>query len=256
MALLPLRFLVIVVFMELASTQQMVGPWWAEIVFLTMVVLALALSKTRIGWPLKWAETFYHELSHGIACALTAGKVVRIELEFDGSGQCTTRGGWRIPTLLAGYVGAALWGAALYMGGWLLGEQGATMWLKLELAVLGVVFLFWARDWRTWVILMVIALVYLLAVMRVSSVYLPIFLQFAGIYVMLNAIRAPLHLIDGRHVGDGAALADILWLPEGFWIALWFGFALVMLGLCMVLTLPQIHDFAAPLILTYTGVGL
>jgi hypothetical protein len=241
--------------MEFLET-HVVGPWWAELMFLTMVLLALAMSKSRVGWPLKWAETFYHELSHGIMCALTMGRVVRIELEFNGAGQCTTRGGWRVPTLLAGYAGASLWGAALYMGGWLLGDQGVTMWLKLELAVLGVVFLFWARDWRTWVILLTIAAVYLMAVLKFSSVYLPIFLQFAGIYVMLNAVRAPLFLIDGQHVGDGAALADILWLPEGVWIALWLVFALMLLGLCMVLTLPQIHDLLAPVILTYTGLSL
>lgn len=232
---------------------QVMTVWWSEVVFAAMVLLALAMSKGRLGWPLKWAETFYHELSHGIACALTGGKVVRIELEFSGAGKCTTRGGWRVPVLLAGYVGAALWGGALYMGGWLLGDQGVTTWLKLELAVLAIVFLFWARDWRTWVILLVIAGVYGLAITKVSSFYLPTFLQFAGIYILLNAIRAPLFLIDGQHAGDGAALADILILPEGVWIALWFAFALLVMGICMVLTLPQVHDFAAPWILHFTG---
>lgn len=227
--------------------------WWAEAVFGAMIVVALALSKSRLGWPLKWAETFYHELSHGIVCALTGGKVVRIELEFNGAGQCTTRGGWRVPTLLAGYAGATIWGGILYMGGWLLGDSGVTLWLKLELGVLAVVFLLWARDWRTWVILLMIGGAYGLAITKVSQVYLPLFLQFAGIYIQLNAVRAPLHLIDGQHKGDGAALADILWLPEGVWITLWFMFALLVLGLCMVLTLPQMHDFAAPWIGYWTG---
>lgn len=230
--------------------------WWPEIVFGTMLVLALALSKSRIGWPLKWAETFYHELSHGIVCALTGGKVVRIELRYDGSGQCSTRGGWRVPTLLAGYAGATLWGGVLYMGGWMLGDSGITLWLKLELGVLAVVFLLWARDLKTCVILLFIAATYGLAVMKVSSVYLPIFLQFAGIYIQLNAIRAPLFLIDGKHVGDGAALADIVWIPEGFWIALWFIFALAMLGFCMVLTLPHVHEWATPLIEHWMGYRL
>lgn len=229
------------------------GAWWPEVVFGAMVLLSLALSTSRLGWPLKWAETFYHELSHGIICALTGGKIAQIEIKFNGAGQCKTRGGWRVPTLLAGYAGATLWGGALYMGGWLLGDSGATLWLKLELGVLAVVFLLWARDWRTWVILLFIAGTYLLAITKFSHVYLPLFLQFAGIYIQLNAVRAPLFLIDGQHLGDGAALADILWLPEGVWIALWFVFALAVLGLCMVLTLPEIHAWGAPIIAQWTG---
>lgn len=225
------------------------GSWWAEVVFGVMLGLALALSKSRIGWPLKWAETFYHELSHGIACILTGGKIVRIDLRFDGSGLCTTRGGWSVPILLAGYAGAALWGGALYMGGWMLGEQGVTLWLKIELAVLVVVFVLWARDWRTWLILLMIGGIYGLAMTKVSSFYLPVFLQFAGLYVLLNAIRAPLFLIDGQHVGDGAALADIFRVvPEGFWILLWLVFALGVLLAVMIMTLPQVYRLFEPLL--------
>lgn len=235
---------------------QIGGPWWAEALFGMMVLAGLVLSKSFLGWPLKWAETFYHEISHGIICVLTGGRIHQIELEFNGAGCCRTKGGWRVPTLLAGYLGASLWGAALYMGGWLLGDSGVTMWLKLELGVLGVVFLLWARDWRTWVILLFIAGAYGLAITKVSHVYLPLFLQFAGIYIMLNAVRAPLFLIDGQHVGDGADLANILYIPEGIWILLWLVFALMMMGLCMVLTLPQIHDFSAPYIQAWLGVSL
>ncbi|RYG59956.1 MAG: M50 family peptidase [Alphaproteobacteria bacterium] len=242
--------------MDVAAAGSWDGAWWAEIVFAFMICLALAMSKSRAGWPLKWAETFYHELSHGIACVLTGGKIVQINLRFDGSGLCTTRGGWRVPVLLAGYAGAALWGGMLYMGGWVLGEHGVTLWLKLELAVLAVVFLFWARDWRTWVILLIISGIYVLAITKISSFYLPLFLQFAGLYVLLNAIRAPLFLIDGQHVGDGAALADIFYvIPEGVWIAVWFVFALVVMGTIMVLTLPQIYMLAEPL-LALVGITL
>jgi hypothetical protein len=218
----------------------------ADVVFGGMVVLALLLSKSPFGWPLKWAETFYHELSHGIVCLLTWGRVKKIELEFNGAGCCTTSGGWRVPTLLAGYTGAALWGGMLYMGGWLLGAHGATLWLKIELAVIAFVFVVWARDWRTWLILMAIGGTYAWAIWGPESRWLPYFLQFVGVYVMLNAIRAPLFLIDGQHVGDGAALADIFRiLPEGVWIALWWAFALAVMLACMVMTLPHFATLAA-----------
>lgn len=233
---------------------QLGGAWWAEAMFAAMVGLALLMSKSRLGWPLKWAETFYHELSHGVVCMLTLGRIARIELKFDGSGCCYTRGGWRIPTLLAGYMGASLWGGALYVGGWMLGQSGATTWIKIELAILAVVFVFWVRDWRTLVIMLCIAATYGLALFKISEVLVPLFLQFAGIYVQLNAVRAPLHLIDGQHVGDGAALADIFKvIPEGVWIVWWLVFALGVLGLCMVETLPMVHRYVAPWLEGWTG---
>lgn len=224
-----------------------------EVVFATMVAVALALSKSRLGWPLKWAETFYHEFSHGMVCVLTGGKIQKIELKFNGAGCCTTRGGWRIPILLAGYMGASLWGGALYMIGWLLSGPGGVAWVRVELAILAVVFLFWVRDWRTVVIMLILAGIYASAMLMPDSKWLPLLLQFMGIYVMLNAIRAPLFLIDGQHVGDGAALADIFKiLPEGFWIVLWWVFALLVMFTCMILTLPDFARWMRP-VLAWAG---
>lgn len=206
--------------------------------FAGMLVAALSLSKSRLGWPLKWAETFYHEFSHGMMCWLTGGRVDHLVLRFDGSGTCYTRGGWSVPILLAGYLGAAVWGGVIYMSGWFLGESGATGYVKFELGVMIFAFVVLARDLRTWLILAIIGGIYALAIGMEDTRYLPVVLQFIGLYVMLNAVRSPLFLIDGAHVGDGAMLADRLFLPEGVWIALWFGFALAVMGLCMVLTLP------------------
>jgi hypothetical protein len=215
--------------------------WLAETIFGIMFGAALLLGETPLGRPLKWAETFYHEMSHGLICLLTGGRIRKLEIEWNGAGCCTTVGGWRVPTLLAGYLGASLWGGVLYIVGWLLGTHGATLWLKVEVAVLAFVTLFWVRNFTTLIIMLFIGGTYGLAIAMPETQWLPFILQFIGIYVMLNAIRAPLYLIDGRHVGDGAMLADIFHiLPEGFWIFLWFTFALFMLGVCMVMTLPHL----------------
>lgn len=206
--------------------------------FIVMVVAALLLSKSRLGWPLKWAETFYHEMSHGVVCLLTGGRVTRLELNFDGSGCSYTKGGWRVPTLMAGYMGASIWGGIIYMSGWWLGDSGATAYLKFELAVQVIAFVLWGRDLTTWIILAIIGAVYALAIGIPDTRWIPLVLQFIGIYVMFNAIRAPLFLIDGEHVGDGADLADILFIPEWVWILFWWLFALAVLLFCMSLTLP------------------
>ncbi|MCP5405092.1 MAG: M50 family metallopeptidase [Pseudomonadaceae bacterium] len=214
--------------------------WW----FLTLTVSALVLGETPLKRPFRWMETYYHELSHGLACLLTGGKVVRIQLNLDGSGVCTTRGGSRILILLAGYTGAALWGSALYLAGWHIGAGGSHTWLQAELALLAVTTILWVRNLTTLLIIATIAAVYGLALYYGPVGYLPYLLQFSGVYVLMNAIRAPLHLIDGQHVGDGAALADIFKiLPEGVWILLWFAFALACLAACALLTLPGLAEW-------------
>jgi hypothetical protein len=52
-------------------------------------------------------------------------------------------------------------------------------------------------------------------------------LKFIGIFVLLDAIKAPLHLIDGRHYGDGARLADLTGIPELIWVLVWLVLGLI-----------------------------
>ncbi|PIZ31600.1 MAG: hypothetical protein COY40_01730 [Alphaproteobacteria bacterium CG_4_10_14_0_8_um_filter_53_9] len=211
------------------------------VTFFGMIVGALILGATPLGKPLKWAETFYHEFSHGMACLFTLGRPVRLQIQFNGAGTCWTRGGSRIIILLMGYMGASVWGAALYLIGWMLANVGhgdPTLWLRLEIILMLITVVWLVRDLKTLFILSTLIALYAATLYLPSVTPLPYILQFLGIYVQLNAIRAPLHLVDGRHVGDGAALADILWIPEGVWILFWFAFALAMLALCALLTLP------------------
>ncbi len=200
-----------------------------------LIVAALVLGQSRVSAPLKWAETLYHEISHGLVAILTGGKVVKLNLNWNGSGSCTTQGGWRFPILLAGYAGASAWGAGLFLIGYNLGSIGTAFWLKVELAVIVFTLIFWARNLSTMLILLIIGAVYTAALVLPSAYGLPYVLQFMGIFVMLNAIRAPLYLIDGQHVGDGAELQTITRIvPEIVWVLLWFAFALAALAYCVL----------------------
>jgi hypothetical protein len=67
--------------------------------------------------PVKLFVVFLHELSHGLAAALSGGSIERIELSADQGGVCFTRGGWRFLVLSAGYLGSLGWGAALLLLG-------------------------------------------------------------------------------------------------------------------------------------------
>lgn len=211
----------------------------AYALFFGMVCAALILGQTPFGRPLKWAETFYHELSHGLAAILTFGRMSRLELKWNGAGACWTRGGSRFVVLLAGYAGASAWGLLLFVAGYSLGANGVGIWLKLELALMALVLVFCVRDLQTLAIMAIMASVYAAALFLPWVTALPQLLQFIGIYVMLNAIRAPLALIDGKHVGDGAALADkFKIIPEIVWVLLWFAFAVFCLILAAELVLP------------------
>ncbi len=54
---------------------------------------------------------FLHEISHGLAAAVTGGRIVAIGLTFDEGGVCITDGGSRFLILNAGYLGSLFWGA-------------------------------------------------------------------------------------------------------------------------------------------------
>ena len=69
---------------------------------------------------------------------------------------------------------------------------------------------------------MIIMSVVLISVVKLKNSVIDQFLmKFIGIYVLLDAVRAPLHLLDGRSIGDGAELAEITFIPEIVWVIFW-----------------------------------
>ena len=56
---------------------------------------------------------------------------------------------------------------------------------------------------------------------KISMEFDQFLMKFIGIYVLLDAVRAPLHLLDGRSIGDGADLAEITFIPEIVWVIFW-----------------------------------
>ena len=44
--------------------------------------------------------------------------------------------------------------------------------------------------------------------------------------MLINSLMSPLYLLDGQARGDGAALADLTFIPEVIWVAIWFSVAL------------------------------
>ncbi len=171
--------------------------------------------------PFSWVMTYFHEISHGIGSLITGGSVVKIQLHLMGSGICYTIGGIRFVVLQAGYVGAVVWGILIYRMADGMRKKGVNL-IAVFLAVLvAVTTILYGRDVITWSILLVLFGLFVSIVKLHEPSFVKLSLKFIGVYVLLDAIRAPLQLIDGRHYGDGAKLSDLTMIPEFFWVVLW-----------------------------------
>lgn len=187
------------------------------IFFLAFILLEIPI----ISIPLKWFESYFHEISHGLAAIISGGQIVKIQLFPNGAGLCTTRGGSTFLISFFGYAGAALWGMLIY---WLASMHRRVA--QIVSSVIGLLLIisliFWIRDLLSFAIMAVLLLVILLKFKLQNLVYFTFILQLIGATVLLNSIKSPWYLLDGRSLGDGAALANLTMIPEIIWIGLWF----------------------------------
>ncbi len=192
--------------------------------FIVYIIGAIILSRLPyVSVPFNWLETYFHEISHGLAALATGGHVERIELYLSGGGKCFTVGGHYGVIAFAGYAGAILWGAAIYLGARASGAS--SRWLAFAITGLMVISgVLWARDLSTILILIILAGILYVSFRYVLGGVFPRIMEFTGIYVLISAVHSPLNLIDGRHRGDGATLSDLTYLPEFIWIAIWIVF--------------------------------
>jgi hypothetical protein len=190
--------------------------------FMMLVGIALLLSYIPfVNIPFTWIMTYFHEISHGIGALVTGGSVERIRLHLMGSGVCYTSGGIRFVVLQAGYMGAVLWGILIYEMADATRHKHTNILAILLAGLIAVSALLYGRDIITWVILIIVFGLFVSIIKLQERYLMNLSLKFIGIYVLLDAVRAPLHLIDGRHYGDGAKLSDLTGIPEIFWVLLW-----------------------------------
>ncbi|GIU03731.1 membrane zinc metalloprotease [Shewanella morhuae] len=188
---------------------------------LFMIELVFALLITRIPYlsvPFKWLESYFHELSHGIATILSSGIVSHIQLFPNGAGFCFSQGGSPLLIGFAGYFGAACWGYLIYLlATWPKG-------IRVSFALLGALVvlsgLLWGRDLLTLAILAVLTIILLLPLKLSQNKILTQFLRIIGLMIMLNALASPTVLL-GLGQGDAVMLAERSWIPAWIWVGLW-----------------------------------
>lgn len=178
-----------------------------------------------ISIPFKWFESYFHEISHGLSAIFTGGNIVRIQLFPNGAGLCTTQGGSRFVISFFGYAGAAIWGVCIY---WFasMHQRMAQVFTVFIAILLSVTLLLWVRDILSFCIMSILLVLTLLKFKLHNLRYFQISLQFIGALILVNSMKSPWYLFDGRSLGDGAALANITGIPEIFWILIWFSIGL------------------------------
>ena len=102
----------------------------------------LKATLTTLLWPVNLFVTFVHEAGHAIATLITGGTVVGFTVFPDGSGEAEVKGGYLALSLPAGYLGAALFGSALFFltsryPKW---TRGLSVFLGLSIIILTVLF--------------------------------------------------------------------------------------------------------------------
>ncbi|MPY24235.1 M50 family metallopeptidase [Shewanella psychropiezotolerans] len=198
-----------------------------------LVELLIALLITRLPFisvPFKWLESYFHELSHGLATLLTGGAVSHIQLFPNGAGLCFSQGGWPVAIGFSGYFGAALWGYLIFiLATWPKG-------IRVSFALLGgavvLTTLLWGRDLLTISILASLAVLFLLPLKLNKNRFMGCGLRIMALMIMLNALASPTVLLGLNGKGDAAMLATATWIPAWIWVFIWLAFSALMIFLC------------------------
>ena len=174
-----------------------------------------------VNIPFTWIMVFFHEISHALITLLTGGSVQKISIHITGSGICYSTGGIRFLILQAGYLGAIFWGVTIYSISNNIKQIYIRTIVLFVICLIIISFFIWSRDIITWIILFLLFSFFVSIIKLKRKRFIKIIIKFVGIYILLDAIKSPLHLIDGRHYGDGAKLADLTHIPEFIWIIAW-----------------------------------
>lgn len=86
------------------------GFWQKYQLYFLLLAAIVVRQIPIVSLPLNWLESYFHEMSHGIAALVTGGQIISIQLFANGAGLCTTQGGISFIISFFGYAGATLWG--------------------------------------------------------------------------------------------------------------------------------------------------
>ncbi len=201
---------------------------------LTLVLSFVPFASFAV-YPFRLFVTFIHEGAHALATLVSLGAVKSLVIHPDGSGETRSLGGLQIFTASAGYLGAALYGAALLI----LCRHGRNAKGALTLTAAGILALtiFFAGNLFTWVtgLLLVTSLIGMAAVASVRTAHF--FLSFLAVQCCLNAVfdLRTLFLISTltNSPNDARIMEQLTLIPAVIWASAWIGLSLVFLWMAL-----------------------
>ncbi len=172
--------------------------------------------------PINLFVTYLHEFGHAFGALVTGGDVVALQVNEDGSGVTTTRGGSRKLIIMGGYIGSAIFGNLLFLIGarWPKGAQFTIYALALSMAVAAVV---WFNSMFTTTFLLVFALaLYIIASKTNLDRDILMFLGLASI----------VYIIQDFNVGPTSDLQmyaeEMVIFPQKMWMYIWLAVVVIL----------------------------
>lgn len=213
----------------------------------TLLIAAAAITLALVAWnlpaldfamyPLRLFVTFVHESGHGLAALLTGGQFHDLSVMADGSGVATTAGGARALILPAGYLGAALFGAGLFVAANLVRR---VRWVSAGLAVLLVLLTLLYAPFLSTGFLVGLGFAAVLGGLawKGSNDLNRLVLMALAVLVGLNAVLDLTSLVNhsGASLGavrnDAAAFSAEIFplIPGSLWALCWAGLAVALLA--------------------------
>jgi hypothetical protein len=201
---------------------------------LTIVVSYLPFGELAV-FPLRLFVTFIHEGGHALAALLTLGRVERLVIHPNASGETYTYGGLSFLISSAGYLASTAYGAGLLM---LLHDgRRAKAVLTVTAAIILTLTGFFTND--PFSLFIGIALTGLLIWVAIgwSARWAHFFLSFLAVQCCLNALYdlKTLYLISAttNQRSDAANMQQSTMLPAIFWASFWILLSILALGFAL-----------------------
>lgn len=186
-------------------------------------------------YPIRLFVTFIHEGSHALIALLTGGRVFEIVIAPDASGYTLTQGGFEPLIVMAGYLGATVFGAALLaLGRRPSAARQALTVSALLVLLLTLVFVHLLHNAFGFFWGLAIAVALFMASRRLSARGTELTAMFLGVQCVVNALF-DLRTLVGLSAGfggpptDAVLMSRIIPLPPVVWALLWCGLALAVL---------------------------
>lgn len=209
---------------------------------LAIFAVVVALWGTFVVTPLKIFVVLLHEISHGLAAVFTGGKIVKIEINAQQGGVCTSAGGIRFIVTSAGYLGSMLWGALILV---VASRTKRQRWVSVGIGIFILAMtLFYVRSWFGFGFALLASAFLLLVGFKLSDLVNRFVLQVIGVTSCLYAVLDIIDdVLERPGIGsDADALADMTLIPSVVWGVIWIAISVVVTTVCLLIATQKTEE--------------